>query len=195
MNAAPGANDEYSRGSRGPAGDSGPSGGGRPPREGRRRGAFLPLPGGAAALALGGALLGALLLIVAEFTTLYQVHVQGVTSPIRSAGTGANHAYAMIPIALVAAFLAWAARRGGGRVALVGIGVLGVVALLIALVGDLPDAHSSGVLGSAGTHYAQARSSASAGLYMETLGAVVLVATCGSTLLLAAFGRVEGDFG
>jgi hypothetical protein len=64
------------------------------------------------------------------------------------------------------------------------MGVLGVVALLIALLGDLPDAQASGLVGSAATRFTTASSTPSAGLYLETLGAVVLVISAGAGLLL-----------
>jgi hypothetical protein len=184
MSATPGARNEYSRGSQGSSGDSGHS---DEPRRGAsrpRRGASRGLAPGAVGLVLAGALLGALLLIVAEFTTLYHVRVASGSVLVRSVGTGSNHSYAMIPIALLAVFLALAAGRGGGWVPLVGLGVAGVVALLIALLGDLPDARHTGPIRSPTGGFVQARSTPSAGLYMETLGAVILIATCGSGMLL-----------
>ena len=184
MSATPEARDEYSRGSRGSSGDSGGSESAAGQGAGPSRWGSRALPPGAGGLVLGGALLGALLLIAAEFTTLYHVHVATSTAPVRSVGTGQNHSYAMIPIALLAVFLAVAARRGGGWVALLGVGIAGLVALLIALLGDLPDARAKGLVGSAATHFVSATSTPSAGLYLETLGAVILIATCGSGLLL-----------
>ena len=184
MSATPGARSEYSRGSQGSSGDFDPSEGrgGRSPRAfGSQSG---DLPRGATGLVLTGAFLGALLLIVAEFTTLYRVHAVPSGSVVRSVASGSNHSYALIPIALLALFLTAAFRQGGGRVALVGIGLAGIAALLIALLGDLPDARHGGVLGSAARGYVDARAKPSAGLYMETLGAIILIATCGSGLLL-----------
>lgn len=135
-------------------------------------------------LVLAGALLGALLLIVAEFTTLYRVHVAG-GGLAGSVSTGSHHSYALIPIGLLAAFLGFAVWRAGSRVALGLLGLVGVIALLIALLGDLPDAHAHGLT----HHFVLASNTPSAGLYMETLGAVILIATCGSGLL--ALGRAE----
>jgi hypothetical protein len=181
MNAAPGASNEYSRGSGtsngGSTGDSGPS----------RRGIGPPATaprGGTGALILTGSLLAALLLLVAEFTTLYQVHVATSSTPIESVSGGSNHSYAMVPIALLAAALGIGVWRLGSRPALLAIGVIGVVAVLIALVGDLPDAQATGLTGSATTRYINASSTPSAGLYMETLGAILLVATCGLGFLM-----------
>jgi hypothetical protein len=181
MNAAPGASNEYSRGSGasngGSTGDSSPSGRGI----GRR--SSTP-PGGAGALILAGSLLAALLLLVAEFTSLYQVHVATSTSAIKSVSGGSDHSYAMVPIALVAAALGIGVWRAGSRPALLGIGVVGVVAVLIALLHDLPDAQATGLAGSALTHYVNASSTPSAGLYMETLGAILLIATSGLGFLM-----------
>jgi hypothetical protein len=130
-------------------------------------------------LIIAGALLGALLMLVAEFTSLYQVHVASSSTPVRSVSGGSNHSYALLPIALLAAGLGVAVFRTGSRPALLAVGVIGIVALLIGLLGDLPDAQATGLVGSATTHYVNASSTPSAGLYMETLGAVILIATCG----------------
>ncbi len=145
--------------------------------------------GGVRAAILAGALLGALLLIVAEFTALYQVHTAASTTPVRSVGTGHNDSYALIPIALLAAALGIGIFRSGNRPALLAIGLIGLVALLIALLGDLPDAHATGLAGSAASRYVNASSTPSAGLYLETLGAVLLIATCVLGFLM--LGRPE----
>ncbi len=131
-----------------------------------------------------GGLLGAALLLVAEFTTLYTVRTTNGGTLIKTVATGSNHAFALIPIALLAAFLAVGAWRTGSRPALLAVGVLGVIALLISLVGDLPDAHASGLVGSTSTHFADASSRPSAGFYMETLGAVLLLISCVSGFLM-----------
>jgi hypothetical protein len=132
---------------------------------------------------LGGGLLGALLLLVAEFTTLFDIST-GAGPPVKSVGTGSHHAYALVPIALLAALLAYGVWRVGSRPALLAIGLLAVISLLIGLLGDLPDAHASGLLTGAGGHYVTASSTPSAGLYMETLGGVVLLITCVCGFLL-----------
>jgi hypothetical protein len=138
------------------------------------------IPAGIAA----GALLGALLLIVAEFTTLFQLRSSVGGGTVRSVGTGSHHSYALVPVAVLAVVLGIAVYRTGSRPALVAIGTLGVLALLISLLGDLPDAHRSGLIQIGPQHYAQAAADASAGLYMETLGAAVLLITSVSGLLL-----------
>ncbi len=131
-------------------------------------------------------MLGSLLLIVAEFTTLFTVHVETSSAPIKTVTTGAHHSYALIPIAVLAAALAVGVLRDGSRPALVAIGLLGIVTLLIALLGDLPDANATGLAGSSSTHFVTASSTPSAGLYLETLGAVVFMITCGVAFMAHA---------
>ncbi len=185
MTAPPEANSEYSRG-------SGPS----------RR--LIPAPwqvssepaspgpdgaGPARAVLAVGALLGAMLVLIAQFTALYHVHSATSSAALKTVGTGGNHAWAPIPLALAAVALAYVVYRHGNRAALAGLVALGVATLLIALFGDLPDAHSSGLIGSSAGGYVQATSSPSAGLYMETLGAVVLIVAGGVGLLMPAPGN------
>jgi hypothetical protein len=130
------------------------------------------------------ALLGALLIVFAQFTALYQVRVATSSAPIKTVGAGGSHAWAPIPLALLAAALAFALYRNGSRAALVAIAPLGVVTLLIALVGDLPDARSIGLVGSGAGQYVEATAAPRAGLYAETLGAVLLLLSGGVGLLL-----------
>jgi hypothetical protein len=128
--------------------------------------------------------LGALLLTVAELTTLYTVHVATSHAALKSEGTGSHNGYAMIPVAALALLLAAGVWHRNGRLALLAIAALGVLALILALVHDLPDAQARGLLLIAGNYHA-AKASSSAGLYMETLGAVVLIITGISGLVLA----------
>src|SRR5579859_6851625 len=111
-------------------------------------------PGFSAALRTGvlaAALLGALLLVVAEFTTLFTVHAVGVSAPIKSVSTGSHNSYGLILVAVLSVLLAWAAVSTGNRWALVALVAVGVAALVIALVGDLPDAQASGTIGTVQT--------------------------------------------
>ncbi len=143
-------------------------------------------PAGAHAAIALGALLGALLILVSQFTALYHVHSTASSAAIKTVGTGANHAWAGIPLALVAAALACAVYRYGNRAALAGLIALGIATLLIALLRDLPPTHATGLVGSTATGYTRAISTRSAGLYMETLGAVVLLISGGVGLLMLA---------
>jgi len=168
----PEADTEYSRG-----------GAARPASEPRSDG-----PSGGLVRALtGGGLLGVLLLVVAEFTPLLHVHTNARGNPVvKTITAGSHHAYALIPIALLAAALILSARRvPQARLAWAAVGALGLVALGIALIGDLPAAHSSGLIGHAGTGYASAVAKAAIGLYLETLGAVALILTGAAGVLLS----------
>jgi hypothetical protein len=153
----PEANTEYSRGVR--------------VSRGAGFAAAGPLSSVGAVFAAAG-LLGSLLLFVAEFTTLYSVNVEGEkVVAIQTQTAGSHNAYAMLPIAVLGALLSVAAYRTMNRPALLALAVLGVAALLIAVVGDLPDAHAHGLT----HHYQLASNSPGPGLYLETLGGVLLL--------------------
>jgi hypothetical protein len=144
-------------------------------------------PGGGAALRIvvwGAGLLGAALLVIAEFTNLFTVHTALSSGPVASMKTGSHNSYALIPIAVLALLLTVSGWRARSRPALAALAALGLIALLIALVGDLPDAKASGLVGSAASHFTSASSSPSAGLYLETAGAIALLIAGGLGLFL-----------
>ena len=142
-----------------------------------------------------GVLGAAVLLVMAEFEPLLRVHSGAYRAGVvATVGTGSHHSYALIPVALLAAALAAVARVTGNRPALAAVAFLGLVALGIALLGDLPDAHTAGLIRQPGGNYVNASSSAAAGLYLETLGAVLLLFAGGAGLLLCAAG-IRGERG
>ena len=203
MNAPPEANTEYSRGS-GPSrrlnldhrstsqsvstsrADALGPGGSRAPD--------VPVdsPGLTWAAVVLGALLGAVLILVSQFIALYQVHSATTAVAIRTVGTGANHAWAGIPLALAAGVLAFAVYRSGSRTALLGIAGLGIAMLLIGLLSDLPPTNATGLIGSSATGFVRATATRGAGLYLETFGAVMLLISGGLGLLMLA-GGTPGD--
>jgi hypothetical protein len=176
MNASrPEADTEYSRGV---AANRGP---GNPPARPRRGGAH---PAGLTAL-LAAVAVGGALLIAAEFLPLLHVRSGAYHGGvIKTVQTGQHNSYALIPLALVALALAFSAWLGAGRLATASIGLLGLVALGIALLGDLPDTRASGLVRGASGAYVLAASSPAAGFYFETAGAVVLLLCAGAGLLL-----------
>ncbi len=97
---------------------------------------------------------------------------------------GAHHDYALIPLALLVILLGFAALASGGRYALGAMAVVAVVALLIGLLHDLPAAHQGRTAIRLGGKYLSASSSPSTGMYLETLGAVIILITAGFGLLL-----------
>ncbi len=181
MNATrPEADTEYSRGHRGSEGDSA--------ADESRSGERSRAPSVVLWLVFLGGLIGATLLVVAEFTPLFTVHSTAYGAPVQTEGTGMHQSYALIPVAVLAAVLTIVAVRSRSRAALVGVGVLGLVALGIALLGDLPDAQATGFVGNPQT-LTPASSNPSTGLYLETLGAIVLLITAGAGLLMPAHPR------
>ena len=89
---------------------------------------------------------------------------------------------------LVAGVLAYGAAVRGSRPALLALGGLGIATLLIALVGDLPDARATGVIGNSSTRFSSAAASPEVGLFLETVGAIALVIASGCGLLLGSPG-------
>lgn len=181
MSAPSGTKSQYSRGRGDSQGVSGPPK--RPFSRGSSRLGTVPF-GPLGAGLFGGAVLGAALLIVAEFTTLYTQQISTYATPPVTEGTGPHDSYALIPIAVLAVLLGLAVLRGGSRPALLAVGIAGLVALLIALLGDLPDAHTSGLIAAPSGQFVSARTTPSTGMYLETSGAIVLIATCGLGFML-----------
>jgi hypothetical protein len=174
----PEAETEYSRGSDSPGGRLAAA------SARRKRGAKGPSRPVALGVMAGG-LAGAGLLLVAEFTPLFKVRSSAGPAIIRTVVTGSHHSYAMVPVAALVAFLSYVVWRTRSRLALLATAVLGLLALAISLIGDLPDAQASGLITSA-SQLTTASSSPSIGLYLETLGAIVLMITAGAGLLLLA---------
>jgi hypothetical protein len=125
------------------------------------------------------------LLVACEFLRLYSVQLITSTSPTQNVSAGSHNAYALIPVAVLGTLLALGPIRSGGpasaRAGCAALAALGVLALLIALLGDLPDAHSHGLT----RHYVLAASTPGPAIYLETLGAVLLLAAGGVGLLQA----------
>ena len=139
--------------------------------------------GGLGAVLFAGGALGAAVLVVSQFLTLFHTHIQAKHLPIASATVGSEHAYALLPIAAVALFLAYGVWSVASRPALLGLGAFGVAARLIALLHDLPYAQKSG-LRIRGGHYVLAVNQPAIGIYAETLGATILIVTCVSGFIL-----------
>ncbi|MEA2298506.1 MAG: hypothetical protein QOF77_1442 [Solirubrobacteraceae bacterium] len=152
---------------------------------------FSPPPGrrsgllGLRLLLLSGGFLGGGLLIAADFSTLYEVDVLTV---VKAAVAGhSQHGYAVALIGLFACpMTVLAATR---RPAMLGLGVLGVLALAVsAIAGDFHDIHSTGLVGRL---YENATAAPKQGFYFETLGGVLLIAAGFGRLLLPT-GRAPG---
>ena len=161
--AAPGTAPEYSRG------------------PGASRGGVPVPPALWRALALA-AFVGAILLVVADFTTLFEARGVGFS---RHVPGHRNHSYAMVVIGGVALVMALLAMRSQSRSALAALAMLGLVAIVIALGFDLPDATGIATLRS----FQDARLAPRTGFYLETLGAALVAVAAVGGLLLASPSR------
>jgi hypothetical protein len=127
-------------------------------------------------------LVGALLLVVATFTTIVEITVETTTRGVDfdAAQSGWDrHGPALIVLALPALWLLAAALRGI-RVAMTGLALTGLVALAVAVHWDRSHVHDTG---SVGEVYTEATAQPGTGYYLETLGGVLLLLS-GSALLV-----------
>jgi hypothetical protein len=129
------------------------------------------------------ALTGAVLLLVATFTSVIDITV-GTTSKVLNADTAQSgwdrHGPALVLLALLAIWLLAAALRGS-RVAMAGLLACGVVALAIPAIADRPHVHDTG---SVGDVYAEATADPGTGYYLETLGGALVLLSGGALLVL-----------
>ena len=127
---------------------------------------------------------GVICLLLATFTTVIEFQV-GTTTRLPGRDTHLSgwdrHGPALLIVAVFAAAMVAGALRGA-RPGMVALGVLGLVALVIAVAGDVPDLNETGFIGEV---YEDAAAGPEAGFYLETLGGVLLLASGG---LLAATG-------
>jgi len=85
---------------------------------------------------------GAILLIVADLSTLIDIRVLTVSKD--SISGGSHHSYALLILGIFALPMAYGATRGGSRPAMAALAAIGAVALVIMLAVDLPDIHKTG---------------------------------------------------
>jgi hypothetical protein len=127
---------------------------------------------------------GGVLLIAADFLTLFQIKV--VTTVVKESTGADNHSYALVLLGATALLMAYGAARGS-RPALLALAALGLVTAFVVLAIDLPDVRRTGVVGE---RYSDAAASARIGFYVETLGlALLLVSGVGGLLLTGERSR------
>jgi hypothetical protein len=131
-------------------------------------------------LLMGVMLLGAVLLIVAEFLPLYEIRAVTAVPAGGHKSTGAHHGYALGVIGLAIIPMAWGAVRGGSKPAAIAALVLAVIALFVALAIDLPDLNETGLIGRT---YDQAEARPRVGFFVETLGATLALLGAIGTLV------------
>ena len=137
------------------------------------------------------AFIGAVLLVVSDFTTLFKVHTDaGVTVSNGLVKGHDNHSFSMLIIGLASLPLAYGATRYGSRAAMTGLAGLGLIAVIIAVGFDLSDATGTNTLART---FEAASGSPAVGFYLETLGAALLIVSGGGGLVLTAPDRGPGS--
>lgn len=153
------------------------------PARGRSRGARVPSTSTLELLLLAVAAIGGIALVVSEFLPLWEVKT--ITAVIDDqTGLGA-HRFALGLIGLVTLPLAVIGISGRSRPATLALGALGLIAAVIALGADLPDATSEGNLA---RNYEAAEASPKLGLYVETAGAALVLVAAVCALVLQGGG-------
>lgn len=131
-------------------------------------------------LLLAGAIVGGLLLIAADLTSVLRIESRGrVLGDITG---GSRHDYALVLIGLLALVAAVGVASTRARPPMLALSALGLIAAAIALIGDLPSLHRTGAYGRGLT---DATASAGVGFFLETLGAALLLVGGGALLLLS----------
>jgi len=147
----------------------------------------LALPTGISPYAIAvatAALIGGLLMLLAEVTTVISVDLtttscEGIYDTNPSLADDCNqvgferHSAALLLLGLVTFVMGSGAAFGRSRPAAVALVVIGVVVLGLALALDLPASDDTGVIGQ---DYAQAHASAGTGLWLEVVGGALAVA-------------------
>ena len=133
-------------------------------------------------LAAAGAV-GALLLVVATFTTVIHIRA-GRNADVRDLDTSLSgydrHSVALVLIAVFALVMLVGALQDAWP-AMAGLAAGGLVAVLITVIGDAPDIHDTGVVGQV---FETAAAGAGAGFYFETLGSMLLLIAGAGMLIL-----------
>jgi hypothetical protein len=113
---------------------------------------------------------GALLLIVAEFVTVREIHAVTVVPPGGTSTGGDLHSYALGIIGLAMLPMAYGAVVRRARPAAVAVIVLAAVACLVVLFVDRPVLDDTGLIGRT---YDLAEARPAVGFYLESLGAAL----------------------
>lgn len=126
--------------------------------------------------------IGAILMIVSEFSTLRSVKV--VTASCGDLASPAardscvtygheEHYYGLVLMGLVALLMVWGATVGRSRPAGLALIAIGAAVVAIALLTDVPDIHKTGLIGQ---EFDQAKASAGPGLWEELAGGALVLA-------------------
>ena len=125
----------------------------------------------------------AILLVLTEVTTLFEIEVETATcsdlaDPDQADECdktgGEHHSFALIPVAILVAVMAVGAGLGGSRPAGLALLCAGALVLAFALIADLPDTTETGEIGA---NFESARAVKGVGFWLElAAGALALLA-------------------
>jgi hypothetical protein len=132
-------------------------------------------------------LAGAILLIVAEFVTVREVHIVTVVPPGGTETGGGLHGYALGVIGLAMLPMSFGAVVRGARPAALALLVLALVACAIVLFVDRPALDDAGIFV---RNYELAEARPATGFYLESAGAALaLVGAVAALVLSRPFAR------
>jgi hypothetical protein len=126
--------------------------------------------------------LAGLLLVAAEFLYVFSVDVGGTSCEAVASPDVADfcatsgferHSGALVLLGLFTLAMGWGATAGRSRLAGAALLLVGATVLAIALLGDLPDVFTEGVVGA---KYASARASPGFGFWLELAGGALALA-------------------
>jgi hypothetical protein len=139
----------------------------------------------------------AAMLAVSQFTDIFHLTPPGGEA-LKAIKASHQHGYATLVLAGFALILlvVTLAARGEplGQMAAVAIAVCGLVALLIFLIGDLPDVNKIGTLDDPRQSFIDAEAKPVAGFWLELVGALVLT-VCGAALATMRPGEAHEEEG
>jgi hypothetical protein len=129
--------------------------------------------------------LSAGVLFASELMTLFELTPRGA-EPLDDVLARDQHGNAMFVVAGFAIILTLIAVWAGSRPAALGVAVMGLIALLIFLIVDLPDAGQVGTLDDARQSFIDAEAVPQGGFWLEMLGALGLALSGGALATMSS---------
>jgi len=135
----------------------------------------------------------AAMLAASQFISLFELTPPGGEA-LQSVDAADQHGYATLVLAafaLIMLVIGIAAKSESlAQIAAFAVAACGVVALLIFLVGDLPDANNIGTVNDPRESFIDAKAEPQAGFWLELVGSLVL-AVCGAALATIGPGALK----
>lgn len=125
-------------------------------------------------------LIGAILLVAGELSDTFRFEGAGSVT-LQTSGGGDRHHYALLVLGLFAIGALVVALLSGSKPAAIAVAAVGVTALLIFLIVDLPDVDKVGTFDDPSQAFLQAKAQPESGFWVELIGALVLT-VCGGAM-------------